>query len=124
MSRAALARELRELALLSFGAIPGALLRWQLAGVFGSAAGTAAANLLGCGLIGVLIGLPQTRQRLYLAAGVGFCGSLTTFSSWILEVTRALSRQDWPTVALALSLNLGFGLVALALGYGLGSIRR
>lgn len=124
MSRSVLAAELKEGALLSCGAIPGALLRWQLALVLGSSAGTAAANLLGCGLMGLLIGLASGRQRLFLVLGVGFCGSLTTFSTWILELTKAAYHQHWATAAGELSMNLGWGLLALVLGYGLGRIRR
>ncbi|MCP9774205.1 CrcB family protein [Cyanobium sp. WAJ14-Wanaka] len=124
MSRQLLAAELKELTLVSCGAIPGALLRWQLVLILGSSAGTLAANLFGCAVIGALIALPTTRQRLFLAAGVGFCGSLTTFSSWILGVTKAMAHRHWATAAGELSLNLALGLLVLALAYGLVRIRR
>ena len=85
-----LRRESRDLALVAGAAIPGALLRWQLELVAeratspGLRALTGAdllANLLGCLLIGMVLAQPPRRARLYLWGGIGFCGSLTTFSS-------------------------------------------
>jgi CrcB protein len=75
-------RELGDLALVAGGAIPGALLRWLLPDLL-------LANLLGCLLLGLLIGLVGSaglRRRLLLWGGIGFCGSLTSFSSWILAL--------------------------------------
>jgi CrcB protein len=97
---ASLRRELRDLALVAGGAIPGALLRWQLELVAKARGGslraiTAAdllANLIGCLLIGMLLAQPPRRARLYLWGGIGFCGSLTTFSSWMLELVRAMEN--------------------------------
>jgi CrcB protein len=124
---ARLRRELRDLALVAAGAIPGALLRWQLELLARSSSGSLRAlttsdllaNLIGCLLIGVLLAQPPRRARLYLWAGIGFCGSLTTFSSWMLELVRGLEggRPLQMLVALAISLLGGLGLVQL--GYGL-----
>ena len=92
-----LRRELTDLALVAGGAIPGALLRWRLGlqapdGLSSLAPwldGTLLANLLGCLLIGVLVAQPPRRARLFLWGGIGFSGSLTTFSTWMLQLTRA-----------------------------------
>ena len=55
--------ELRDLALVAGGAIPGALLRWQLeADVF--------ANMLGCLLLGVVLAQASQRKRLLLLASL------------------------------------------------------
>lgn len=72
-------RELADLASVAAGAIPGALLRWLLPDLL-------LANLLGCLLLGLLIGSVGSRPRLLLWGGIGFCGSLTSFSSWILAL--------------------------------------
>ncbi len=72
-------RELLDLSLVAAGAIPGALLRWHLPHLL-------IANLLGCFLLGLLVGWPGTRPRLMLWGGIGFCGSLTSFSSWMLQL--------------------------------------
>jgi fluoride exporter len=116
-----LRHELRDLALVAGGAIPGALLRWQLELVAKTHSGSLRAitsadllaNLIGCLLIGMLLAQPPRRARLYLWGGVGFCGSLTTFSSWMLELVKGLDRgQPLEVLAvLAVSLLGGLGLV-------------
>ena len=120
-SQRLLLRELHDLALLAGGAVAGALLRWRLehlARAVGAAGlgplwrGDLMANLIGCLLIGVLLALSPGRSRLYLWAGIGFCGALTTFSSWMLEVVR-LWRAD--QAAMAVLLLLGTVLVGLML---------
>ncbi len=120
--------ELRELALVAAGAIPGALLRWQAVArlgplLGGGAAGTANAhllvNLLGSFLLGVLAGPIPWRTTLVLFGGIGFCGSLTTFSSWMLDLER-LARSEAPAGALTnLGLSLGLGVMAAAVGLAL-----
>jgi CrcB protein len=72
-------RALLDLSLVAGGAIPGSLLRWQLPDLL-------LANLLGCLLLGLLLGWPGSRPRLMLWGGIGFCGSLTSFSSWMLQL--------------------------------------
>jgi fluoride exporter len=125
-----LRRELRDLALVAGGAIPGALLRWQLELVARAHGGSLRAitgadllaNLIGCLLIGMLLAQPPRQARLYLWGGIGFCGSLTTFSSWMLELVRGLDGGKPFEVLAVLAVSLVGGLVLLQLGYGL--IRR
>jgi CrcB protein len=122
-----LEEELSQLGLVAAGAIPGALLRWHLeqageqvvGGLPGLVGADFLANMIGCLLIGMLVAQPPRRARLYLWAAIGFCGSLTTFSSWMLELARALDGGH-PSKALAvLVLSLVGGLVLVVLGYGL-----
>jgi len=112
--------ELQELALVASGAVPGALLRWQLVERLGPQLGVHSAanllvNLVGCFLLGFLSGPVPHRTPLMLALGIGFCGSLTTFSGWILDLA-SLEQQGQSLGALVLLLtSLGLGLLA-ALG--------
>lgn len=120
--------EVRDLVLVAAGAIPGALLRWQLeqighqavGGLRGLTAADLLANLIGCLLIGVLTSQPPGSQRLYLWAGIGFCGSLTTFSSWMLQLAEVLRRGSTPAALAVLLVSLGAGLALVVLGSALG----
>tara|TARA_B100000674_G_scaffold98358_1_gene71163 strand:- start:313 stop:717 length:405 start_codon:yes stop_codon:yes gene_type:complete len=84
--------EVQELLLVGAGAVPGALLRWQLALNLGDQ--NLLVNVLGAGLLGFLAGLPAAPRR-QLLLGIGFCGSLTTFSSWMLAAMQQLRVGDW-----------------------------
>ena len=100
-----------ELLLVALGAVPGSLLRWWLQA-------DPLANLLGCLVIGLISGSAPSRPRAQLMVGIGFCGSLTTFSGWILALERALVRGSVSGVALLL-LELVAGLLAVLSGRGL-----
>ncbi|MFM2081076.1 MAG: hypothetical protein RLZZ219_1758 [Cyanobacteriota bacterium] len=114
--------ELRQLALVAAGAVPGALLRWQSGVQIGPLLGSSAAadllvNGVGSFLLGCLAGPIPRRTGLLLLLGIGFCGSLTTFSSWLLDVIRLLQHQrPWSAAGLiAVSLLLGVGSAWLGL---------
>jgi CrcB protein len=120
--------ELEELLLVAAGAIPGALLRWQLegagtawiGGLQGLVEADVVANLLGSLLIGVVLGRPRPAARLMLWGAIGFCGSLTTFASWMLQLVLALERGA-PLSALGMVLlSLLGGLSLVAAGRALG----
>ena len=109
--------ELQELLLVGAGAVPGALLRWQLALHLGDQ--NLLVNVLGAALLGLLAGLPAAPRR-QLLIGIGLCGSLTTFSSWMLAAMKQLSSGDWAAALGLVGLTLGLGLGAAALGFSLG----
>ena len=109
--------EVQELLLVGAGAVPGALLRWQLALNLGDQ--NLLVNVLGAGLLGFLAGLPAAPRR-QLLLGIGFCGSLTTFSSWMLAAMQQLSAGDWSASLGLIGLTLGLGLGVAALGFQLG----
>lgn len=113
----ALKFELQELLLVALGAVPGALLRWQLA--MHLADQNLVANTLGSALLGLVAGLPAAPRR-QLLLGIGFCGSLTTFSSWMLDAVRLLGVGQIKSAAGLIGLTLGLGLGAAALGFQLG----
>ena len=96
---------------MALGAVPGALLRWLIQA-------DPLANLLGCLVIGIVSVSEPPRPRAMLLVGIGFCGSLTTFSGWILALERAMGRGSFSAVALLL-LELVAGVLAVVLGRGL-----
>ena len=121
LARRRLRFELRELLLVAAGAVPGALLRWQ-AGVQlgpwlgGNAGADLLVNVLGSFVLGVLAGPIPHRTTLVLCLGIGFCGCLTTFSSWMLDVVHLLEgQQPWQGPWLVIA-SLVLGLLAAALG--------
>lgn len=105
------------------GAAVGAVLRWLFGLVLVSSApfsiGTLAANWLGALLIGILAELltdPQWR----LLWITGFLGSLTTFSSFSVEMVGLMQAQRWGMAAMATCLHVfgSFGLTALGIKLG------
>ena len=112
-----LGKELQELLFVAVGAVPGALLRWQSSVVLHDR--DVLVNVLGSLILGVLLGLPY-RPRLQLLVGIGFCGSLTTFSSWMVNsVDLIVSGQLLEALGL-IGMTLGLGLGGAALGLWIG----
>ena len=114
--------ELTELLLVAAGAVPGALLRWQVALHLGDQ--NLLVNVLGAALLGLLAGLPAAPRR-QLLLGIGFCGSLPPFSSWMLDTVRLLAGGELASALGLLGLTLGLGLGGAAFGLQIGRrIRR
>jgi len=110
--------ELQELLLVAVGAVPGALMRWQFGVVLHDR--DVLVNVLGSLILGLLLGLPY-RPRIQLLVGIGFCGSLTTFSSWMVNsVDLIVSGQQLAAIGL-IGMTLGLGLGGAALGLWIGS---
>ena len=114
----------RSVVAVCVGGSVGCLLRWVLGMWLNSQTpvvpmGTLAANLIGAYVVGVAVAFFALNKSLepawrYLVI-TGFCGGLTTFSSFSAEVVLLL-RQDRVMWALATaSLNL-FGSLLLTFG--------
>ncbi len=110
---------------VSVGATLGCLLRWwlalQLNRLFPSIPpGTLAANVIGGYIIGVAIGYfalnaaVPPEWRLFVMTG--FCGGLTTFSTFSAEVVTLLSRAQVGFALAEISAHLVGTLGATALG--------
>lgn len=104
--------------LVALGAAVGAPLRYWLALRFDSAdypAGILLANTLGSTLLGLCVGLGADGDALALL-GTGFCGALTTFSTFAAQ-TVARGRRG-PSYA---ALTVVTSLAGCALGFWMGS---
>lgn len=118
---------------ISIGASLGALLRWVLAARFNPSnlvlpPGTLAANLIGGYLIGLAVAFfassPSVPDGWRLFVITGFCGGLTTFSTFSIEVV-ALLQQGRLVLALGVVAVHVIGsvlmtLLGIATWHGLG----
>ncbi|WP_018685065.1 fluoride efflux transporter FluC [Actinokineospora enzanensis] len=75
---------------VALGAAVGAPLRYVIGRRLRTPWGTLVANLLGSFVLGVVIATADPQWRLLL--GTGFCGALTTYSTFAYETTL-LSRR-------------------------------
>ena len=93
-----------EALLVALGAIPGAWLRLRLVNHFqpmlpGKHWGTFAVNVTACFFLGLVLALLERCDpltSLALLIGVGFLGSLSTFSTFVVEVLNELRAGHVP----------------------------
>lgn len=84
--------------------------------------GTLLVNLAGCLILGGIAGGLADRHwsaNLQALLGTGFCGGLTTFSTFSVETVELLQGRFTVRAVLYLALSCGLGLAAAALGYAL-----
>jgi len=94
--------------LISIGAIPGALIRWQIDNIF-------IVNIIGCFLLGIINGL-NINRRYKLILGFGFCGSLTSFSGLSFELHQLISLGLYRLFLFNSILMVVIGLFVIYLG--------
>ena len=105
----------RSMAAVAFGGVLGCVLRWLLALALNRyfpiiPPGTLAANLVGCYIIGMAIAVfavnPAIPMEWRLFVTTGFCGGLTTFSTFSAEVVTLLQggRMVWAMATVAVHL--------------------
>lgn len=85
--------------------------------------GTLAVNVVGCLLIGFLLGgfsgRLLIREEMRIALTVGILGGFTTFSAFGAETFALLNDGQFPRAGANVAFNVGFGLVAVWAGYRL-----
>jgi CrcB protein len=117
------------LSVLVAGAV-GAVLRYLLSKAYPVRpghlpGGILVVNVVGSGIAGAVIGLAEraaVSDDLRLVLVTGFCGGLTTFSTWCVETVELADGGRWRAailnvlVTLALGIGAAFGLYLLARG--------
>jgi len=119
----------KSIVAISLGASLGALFRWWLGARLNSylpaiPPGTLAANLIGGYIIGVAIAFfaafPALAPEWRLLIITGFCGGLTTFSTFSAEVVTLLQEGRGLSACGAIAAHL-IGSVAMTLA-GMGTV--
>jgi len=85
--------------------------------------GTFTVNVLGSLILGILTGAAAAggvSSQVQLAVGTGFCGALTTYSTFSYETLR-MFEKDHPRPAVCnVLVSIGAGLLAALLGAAIG----
>lgn len=88
--------------------------------------GTFLVNIIGCLLIGAILGLStrnnmlSTNSSLFLASG--FCGGFTTYSSFAFEKHSLLKDSDLLHFSIYTITSIVIGILAVALGIWLSKL--
>ena len=94
--------------LVAVGAAFGAALRLLVARALPGLRATLVVNVVGSGVLGALFG---SSRSTYALLGIGFCGALTTFSSFAVEAVESRSPRY---VVLTIVLCLAAAALGLA----------
>ena len=81
------------------------------------ARGTLAVNVIGSALLGLVLGAAATPPAVVALVGTGFCGTLTTFSTFGADVLRMVEQRQLARGLGHLAASVVLGVGAAALGY-------
>jgi CrcB protein len=114
---------MKQLLLVFLGGGLGASLRWYFSLIINHGSikwfPTLSVNLIGCFLLGLVFSWLDRdflNSSWYLILATGFCGSLTTFSTFSLELIQLLKLQQYTEVIIYLSVSVIVGLFMVLLG--------
>ncbi|WP_299531420.1 fluoride efflux transporter CrcB [Ulvibacterium sp.] len=116
---------MKQLLLVFLGGGIGSMLRFVISRIFNNYfqyffLGTFLVNIIGCLLIGIVLGLSfkgnYLTQNQILVLATGFCGGFTTFSAFAFEKHSLLSSGELLYFLLYTLSSIVFGIVAIALG--------
>lgn len=126
-------QQLLPLRYVAAGGAVGGVVQWAamtIAPQHQAAETTFILNLVGSVLLGVLLGRSKPRPNRsnlttnqFLLVGTGFCGALTTFSSFAVQVATALEDGAITRAATIAATTAGVTLVGAGLGYRVGARR-
>ncbi len=119
--------------MVGMGAIPGAWLRLRVVNHFEPLVprkhwGTFLVNLVAAFALGLVLGLERAGRcqasggasALILLVGTGFFGSLSTFSTFAVEVLNTLRERRWVEAVLLTVGSVIVGLLVAAAGFQIG----
>lgn len=103
---------LRNQLLIGIGGAVGATIRWAIGELVddgGFPWATFLVNLLGCALLGAVTYLAVSKS-VTSAVAIGFCGGLTTFSTFAVEVVQLGKADDVLIAGLYIAASVAAGL--------------
>ena len=118
--------DLKSIILVFFGGGIGSLFRFIVTkysnkNLISFPIGTSISNLVGCFIIGLLIAYYDRndipKKDVFLFISVGFCGGLTTFSTFMLDIFEMLKNENYQNIIPYFSVNFFLGLISIALGF-------
>lgn len=109
-----------ELILLAAGGVLGTFLRYRITEspvLFGSLqVNVLIVNVIGSFIVGLFFVMVQQwniDSKYVLFVAIGFCGALTTMSSFALETTNLLDNRQFGLVAINILANVGLSISAI-----------
>jgi CrcB protein len=87
--------------------------------------GTFVVNVLGSLILGMVasgVAAQHVGASVALVLGTGFCGALTTFSTFGYETVRLIEVGMWRAALTNVLLNVCAGLLAASAGWGLATL--
>ena len=118
--------DLKSIILVFFGGGIGSLFRFIVTkysnkNLISFPIGTSISNLVGCFIIGLLIAYCDRndipKKDVFLFISVGFCGGLTTFSTFMLDIFEMLKNENYQNIIPYFSVNFFLGFISIALGF-------
>ena len=103
---------IRKYLFVSLGALPGAFLRWSINEDL-------LVNIFGALILGFVVGF-DCHYRYKLILAIGFCGSFTTFSNWIIDSMDLILQGNLLQAIYSLLSSLFLGVLALLIAFYLG----
>ena len=83
--------------------------------------GTSISNLVGCFIIGLLIAYYEKndipKKDIFLFISIGFCGGLTTFSTFMVDIFYMLKNENIQYLLMYFSVNVFVGFFFIYLGF-------
>lgn len=107
------------LPLIALGGAAGSVLRYLMVSAIGAPLGTAAVNVLGSFVIGVLFVVIGNREGWHFFLMTGLLGGFTTFSAFSLDTLKLIEAGQPLSAAAYVLGSVALSLIAVALGVAL-----